>query len=193
MNAVRRVVATRLRVGRLALPAWLAAAAVLAIAAAAGQAVGPILAGSVTGTAGVTGEQALVLSLSSTTVSGHAGDDRVMVVNDEGTSFTAAIEMHVGDIGYPGNSESAAILLGLQNTANAVVSAILELSIPAGLDIEVEPSSGSNVEEAQLNKGTWLLRVPTSASGTVNIYIEPKDDAKPGFYTITGRVVQISG
>jgi hypothetical protein len=173
----------KLSFGRLSMPVWLVAAAGLAVVAAAGQAVGPVLAGSVTGTASVVAQQSVRLGGGSS-VTGAPGDSLV-VENDEGTSFTAAIETHVGQTGVKLN-------LDVKNFSNADASAVLELNVPAGIDVEVD-SNDSDLKEAQMGPGTWLLKIDAGEQGDLEITIEPKDDAKPGFYTITGRIVQISG
>lgn len=34
--------------------------------------------------------------------------------------------------------------------------------------------------------------VPSGNQDTINITLEGRDDIKPGFYTITGRIVQVA-
>jgi hypothetical protein len=78
------------------LPTWALGLALLVVFAAAGVPVGPVLNGSLTGKVGLTVEQSVVLG-SGSTITDHLGDNSLVVTNDEGTSFTAAIEIHVGD------------------------------------------------------------------------------------------------
>ncbi|MBI4310180.1 MAG: hypothetical protein HY681_00235 [Chloroflexi bacterium] len=181
-----RTLGKKLRLGRLGVPLWSLALAGAAIVAAAGQAVGPVLSGSVTGSAGLTVEQALVLS---STASEHsvssldAADEGLVVVNDEGTSFTAAIELHTGD--------TVTLNLDLNNVSDAAANGILELNVPAGVDVELDDTG--NVDEAQMSKSTWLIRQTSGGAGVLALSISTKDDLKPGFYTISGRIVQITG
>jgi hypothetical protein len=173
----------------MSIPVWLVGLAVVLVAAAAGQAVGPVLSGGIQGSAGLTIEQSVVLSSDPSEHSveyaaGHS-DDAIVTVNDEGTAFTAAIELHVGD--------TVELMLDVDNVSDALANAILELNVPAGIDVEVEEDGGSSgIEEAQLTRTSWLTKIDTGASGTLNITISPKDDLLPGFYTITGRLVQVA-
>jgi hypothetical protein len=173
----------------MSIPIWLVGLAVLLVAAAAGQAVGPVLSGGVQGSAGLTVEQSVLLS---STASDHSvayasphGDDAVVTVNDDGTAFTAAIELHVGD--------TVDLLLDVDNVSDASANAIIELSVPGGLNVEVEEDGGaSGLAEAQLTRNSWLATVDSGATGTMNVTISPKDDLRPGFYTVTGRLVQVA-
>ncbi len=186
---MKRFITRKISLGRFGLPVWSVAVAGLMVAAAAGQAVGPVLSGSVTGSVGMVVEQAITLDpdlgLGSNPVA--TGDDSATTRNDEGTEFTAAIELNVG--------ETETVTIYVQNDSGANASALLELNVPKGIDVEL--NQAGDVSESQLSRNTWLLVVP-STSGTgendgVVITIEPKDGAAPGFYTITGRIVQIEG
>ncbi len=175
----------KIHLGRIAMPLWALALAGAAVVAAAGQAVGPVLSGSVTGSAGLTVEQSLLLSETASDHSvGSSPIDGLVVVNDEGTSFTAAIELYVGD--------TVTLNLDLNNVSDAAANGILELNVPAGVDVELEPTAGT-ITEAQMSKNVWLLRQTSAGTGALEITISPKDDLKPGFYTISGRIVQITG
>ena len=178
------VLTRNVRVGRIRAPLWTFVAA-LVLMTAAGQAVGPVLSGGLTGTAGVAVEQAVILdseSGSSTTVTD--AEDFVVTTNDEGTAFTVAIEMHVGD--------SPTLELDLDNISDATANALLELNVPAGIDLDVE-ESGTAIDEAQLNRNSWLLQVTAGdTSDTLDITISPKDNLQPGFYTLTGRLTRVS-
>ncbi|MBI2918386.1 MAG: hypothetical protein HYY01_10385 [Chloroflexi bacterium] len=66
---------------------------------------------------------------------------------------------------------------------------------PAGIDVEVDGyNETSNV--ARLNRNTWLGTLTAAMAGNGNtdlrILVESKDDAAPGFYTITGRIIQVA-
>lgn len=170
------------------MPLWaLAVAGAAVMVAAAGQAVGPVLSGSVSGSAGLTVEQSVVLSSTPITVIDKytLASNGLGVSNDEGTSFTAAIELHVGD--------TAILKLPVTNVSDAASNALLELNLPAGIDAEVHPSTGTTLKDAQMAKGQWLVWVNNGNSETLNITISPKDDLRPGFYTISGRITQITG
>ncbi len=183
------VMTRKVRLGRIAFPIWALALAGAAVLAAAGQAVGPVLSGSVTGSAGLTVEQAVVLAEGGTIVvdSLDPNDEGLGVINDEGTSFTVAIELHVGD--------TVIIKLPVVNLSDASANAILELVPPAGVDVEVDTSTepAGLLLEAQMSKNAWLLSVGIANAETLNITVSPKDDLKPGFYTLSGRIVQITG
>lgn len=189
--------------GRFGLPMWAIGLSVMAITAAAGQAVGPVLTGSVQGTAAVTAEQAVVLSSTSSkhfvgdrtdTSSDSVGSAKgLVVVNDEGTSFSAAIESFVGQ-------KEVNVHLNLDNASNDTANAVLELNIPAGLDVDVEAvdeGASGDIAEARIGPNSWLMKIGPESSAhaddRIRIEIEPKDDAMPGFYNISGRIVQISG
>ncbi|MDP6513257.1 MAG: hypothetical protein QF878_08735 [SAR202 cluster bacterium] len=188
-NIATKFLGRKFKLGRMSIPVWLVGLAVLLVAAAAGQAVGPVLSGGVQGSAGLTVEQSVLLS---STASDHSvvyasphGDDAVVTVNDDGTGFTAAIEMHVGD--------TLDLMLDVDNVSDASANAIIELSVPGGLNVELEEDGGaSGLAEAQLTRNSWLATVDSGATGTMNVTISPKDDLRPGFYTITGRLVQVA-
>ncbi|MDP6454588.1 MAG: hypothetical protein QF898_14900 [SAR202 cluster bacterium] len=179
----------KIRFGRLTAPVWMVGLIGLLIIAAAGQAVGPVLSGSIQGSAGLVVEQSLLLSATSTNntvvyTEGHS-DDALVTVSDEGAAFTAAIEMHVGD--------DATLKLKLNNGSDAVTNAVMELNAPRGIDVEVESSSGGEgLKEAQLTRTSWLMQVPSGNSDTINITLEGRDTLTPGFYTVTGRIIQVA-
>ncbi len=181
--------------GKMRLPAWMLGAFVPALMlvgaigvtlASSGQAVGPVLSGAVSGTAGVTAQQALVLN--SCSILSHGGvDDALCDIGAQGTSFTAAIEMHQND--------KAIVLLGITDTSQADVNGTLELSVPAGFDVEVEDSDNASAKlrEAQMTKSTWLLFVGTANTETLNVTLRARSDLVPGFYTISARIAAIVG
>ena len=189
MNKIRKIFGRKVGKGKVALPLWTVGIAAMAIAAVAGQAVGPVLSGSVTGSVGVVVEQTVRLGDpgSITDVGGGgpdvAADDFAATVNDEGTGFTITIETDVG--------QRTETNFTLYNDSGQTANAMLQLNVPAGLDVQLDSDSG--VTEAQLGPNTWLLTIPSSGSPDMTLTIESKDTAMPGFYTITGTLVQISG
>ena len=84
------------------------------------------------------------------------------------------------------------MVLDLDNGSAAQANAIMELNVPAGIDFEVDDLDG-DTSEVQLNRKSWLMKLDTvslGSSGELEIAISPKDDLRPGFYTITGRILQ---
>jgi hypothetical protein len=188
-------------------------AVTMALVAAAGQAVGPVLSGSVTGTTALTAEQAVLLDTDlpvGENPQTFGADDAVTTRNDKGTQFAIAAELHVG--------QQMFVCLYLENKSEADAAAILELNVPQGIDVELEEFSDDGtspnscdgsmndddlVGEAQFERGAWLMRLSGSAdvnesvgnfeNDGVRLTIEPKDDLKPGFYTISGQITQIGG
>ena len=203
-KTIKRSLGRKVRLGRLAMPLWAMALAVLVVAGAAGQAVGPVLAGSVQGNIALTAQQALRLNPNSDGNVVTGADQFVITTNDEGTAFTAAIETKVG--------QNQILKLDLDNTpinqsgqvdgvGDGKINGILELSVPAGIDVAVRGASyiaacGTGKCLSQLSKNSWLFRLKTGGiqetQPDILITIEPKDDAAPGFYTIGGRIIQVS-
>ena len=193
-NIATKTLGHKFKIGRMSIPVWLKGLTVLIVAAAAGQAVGPVLIGEIQGFAGLTIEQSVVLSstsvdhgvFDSTGGGGSPHDDAIVTVNDEGTAFTAAIELHVGDTEY--------LVLDLDNVSDVQANTIMELNVPAGIDVEVDDLDG-DISEAQLNRKSWLMKLDTASlrsSRDLEVAISQKDDLRPGFYTITGRIVQVA-
>ena len=191
-NNATKTLRHKFKIGRMSILVWLIGLTVLMVVAAAGQAVGPVVGGGIQGFAGLTIEQSVVLSSTSADhgVFDSAGgggsphDDATVTLNDEGTAFTAAIELHVGDTEY--------LVIDLDNGSDVQANVIMELNVPAGIDFEVDDLDG-DTSEVQLNSKSWLMKLDTvslGSSGELEIAISPKDDLRPGFYTITGRIVQ---
>ncbi len=176
-----------LRFGRLALPVWTVGLAAAGILAVAGQAVGPVLVGAVRGDAGLTVQQAIVATEDSYAYADLGNRDALITINDEGTSFMAALEIWVG-------GKENLISLNLSNVSDAPAKAVLTLKVPPQLQIEVEEEIGTDVLEAQLSSNTWLLDLTAdSEDENLDIAIVAKADAQPGFYTITGIITQVTG
>jgi hypothetical protein len=171
---------------KLSNPFWLTTIALVAMAAVAGQAVGPVLGGSIIGSAGLVIEQAVVLDtdfeiLASGFSAGYSEfDDFIGMMNDDGTFFTIAIETKIGQIGE--------FALPLNNLTETDAHAILHLIISPGIDVEVDSDIG--VDETIQRQGVWLLDVAPDG-GYLYIAVESKDDALPGFYTISGRILEV--
>ena len=98
---LRKFLGHKVGKGKFALPLWTVGLAAMAIAAVAGQAVGPVLSGSVSGSVGVVVEQTLRLDVDSSSIiedDDDDADDFAATVNDEGTGFTVAVETDIGQI-----------------------------------------------------------------------------------------------
>ncbi len=181
-NKVSQTLGRKIRMGKLGVPVWSIAVAGLTIAAVAGQAVGPVLSGSVGGSAGLVVSQTVVLAQAPATY--NTNDDFAATFNDEGTAFTVAIETQVG--------QTSGFSLRLDNQSGKLANFILELHIPAGVDVDAENADDATL--AQLTKNTWLGTMDASPNGAddINVTVESKDDAAPGFYTISGRIIQVA-
>ena len=191
-RSIRTTLKKKIEFGRFGLPVWIVGLAGLAVIGAAGQAIGPILAGNVTGTTNVTAQQSVVISSSSSLTNTNGTDKGLVVVNDNGTSFTAALQQHVGDTG-------SILHLAVRDHSNAAASAVLQVNVPSALDIQVNSSATSTLQEAMLSTNSdktqesWLLKVGAGNTATLDMTIEAKEDAAPGTYSIAGGLVQISG
>ncbi len=187
LKLAKGLLGSRVRLGRLAMPAWAAGLAAAGILAAAGQAVGPTLVGGLSGNAGLTVGQAIVATEDSYVYADLGGKDALITINDEGTSFMAALEVQVG-------GKENLISLNLANLSDAPAKAVLTLNVPPQLQVEVEEEIGTDVLEAQLSASTWLLDLTEdSEDENLDITVAARADAKPGFYTIAGTLVQVAG
>ena len=196
------VLGSKLQLGQFRIPIWTIVVTVtlaLAFAAASGQ-VGKALTGETVGAVELVVEQAIILDTNlpigqnPTVVFPTGVGDSASTRNDEGTSFRVAIEMHQGQVAY--------VTLFLDNRAGEGIddagSAVLELQVPDDININVSEAWQSDLSEAQMGPDRWLIVVPGgTGSGDRNnglqIAIKPKDVIKPGFYSITGRIIQIEG
>ena len=206
---LKQMVNRRAPIGRIVFPLGGTLVSLVVVALTVGQAVGPVLSGSATGSVSVTVEQGLVLDLNygmnanpvfSTSV-GFDPDDSVTTRTVDGTQFTVAGELNVG--------ERAVLNVFLQNNDQEDSAAIVELSIPAGIDVDIEEivGFGGDVQAARLDRNRWLLFVdddagnPAAASGSsealandgIAMTIRPKADLNPGFYSIGFTLIQIRG
>lgn len=192
-------------VGRAAIPVWPAVIALSVIEVAARQAVGPVLSGSATGTTAVTVEQGLVLDNDYAinqnprfeTGPGRDPDDSVPIRSPDGSQFTVSGELHTG--------ETAVFDVFLENFSEAGAGAIVELTVPTGVQVDLEEFSGSDgdVQASQLARTRWLLWIDSGAGTTFNsntpllgedefaLTIRPQGDLNPGFYTISVVMTQV--
>ncbi len=135
---MKAIFGRKIRLGRLSIPIW-TILAVPAVALAAGQAVGPVLAGSVTGSVGLTVEQAITLDVDNRDLDQrivvNGADDAVTTTNDEGTEFSVAMELNVG--------QRVTADFYLWNASGVSEAAILELNVPAGIDVRSPMSQAS--------------------------------------------------
>jgi hypothetical protein len=111
-------------------------------------------------------------------------DDALAVLNDEGTHFTAAIEPHVGD--------TYMLVLELDNLSEADASALLELEVPEGVDVDAMAVGA--IAAAQQGRTSWLVQVPdTLTEGQLRLVFRVRDGEDPGVYTLTASLTQIAG
>ena len=193
-----RTLRRKVGLGRVSVPIW-GVCLLVAVLAASGQ-VGKALTGETVGTVELVVEQAITLDTAFPLgrnpivvfVSGQG--DAASTRNDEGTSFTVAVEMH--------NGQSVDLIIFLSNNAGTGIedagTVLLELTVPDGINIALTELPISDISEAQLNATTWLIVVP-GGTGTserpnaIALTVKPTDIIPPGFYTITGRFIQIEG
>ena len=81
------------------IPLWILAVGLIALAAGAGGAVGPILSGIISGNTRLVVEQSVVIDRANFNTDDILSgiSDKLVTFNDEGSSFTVAAEMHTGD------------------------------------------------------------------------------------------------
>ncbi len=188
--ARRRGVALPLGVASL-----LAAGGAATILAASGQAVGPVLSGAVSGDVSGTVSQTIILdpdlAVGANPIVVSGVTDWVSTRDDDGIHFTLAMEMNVGD--------RAVIDIFLENVSSKDVAATLSLVVPTDIDVALTevPTSGTRVAEAQMARAKWLMRLAADTGDTnvdgIRLSVEPKDEFKPGFFTISGTIRQIDG
>ncbi len=200
---VRRFAPRRLERLYIALPMAAAGVAALVAVATAGQAVGPALSSTTTGSLAATISQAVTIDtegLDATervTVGGDV-DKWAATTNDDGAHFTVAYENNVGDV--------AQVTLHLLNRSAHDAAAKLVLTVPEGVDVEVTGSSGGKAphfRKAQMARHMWLMSVDAHAAGddtgpmgTANrltVRIRVQDGSKPGFYNIHGVIMPFDG
>ncbi len=189
MRNVKGTMSSNVRLGRLGLPIWALVITVMAMAAmvaAAGQAVGPVLSGQINGTTGLVVGQAIVLD--TTASSAHAvtdTEDGVIVVSDDGTGFTAAMEAFRGTTGR--------ILLDLKNKGTQDSAALITIIAPRGVEIDANEVTGEadGVAVAKMSRNTWLMTVPNGETGG-DQDVELSLTGEPGYFTVQASIVQIA-
>jgi hypothetical protein len=140
---------TKVGVRGLRAPVWALAVAALGITAVAGQALGPVLAGSAGGNVGVVASQDLFFA-AATATRGHDGDIDQAAANIDtaGMVVTAAFRMHRGDA-------ASALTVNLENRSNNRRSSHLIVQRPAGTGVNVS-SSDPDIQVAQ----RWSEQLP---------------------------------
>ena len=187
LRHMKKAFGQQVRLGKLRLRAWIVLGGAAIVLAAVGQAAGPMLAGLVGGSAGVTVSQTLRLTADSSVYANAGANDAVLTINDEGTGFTAALELNLG-------GEDNLLALNISNSSDKAVNAVLTLEFPPGLEVEMEEELGTDVGETQLNTKSWLVTLTADSDDEdLEITIKAKDIAAPGFYTIRGKLVQTGG
>ena len=198
-NKFTKPLGRKVRLGKLRFPLWAIGLAVIGMAVGAGQAVGPVLSGSVSGTANLTVAQTIVLAAAPAdllavthdydgmSVTSVDSDDYAAVMNDEGTNFTVAMVTQVG--------QTTGIKIALTNKSGHKANFVLELRGPASVDIAADESGDDVSQLARLGPNTWIGELGADADAVADIYVvfEPKDDMQPGYVAIQGHIKQISG
>jgi hypothetical protein len=147
--------------------------AIAIIAAAAGQALGPVLAGSAGGNVGVVASQNLFFT-SVDTAKGHNGDIDQAAANIDtaGLIVTGAFRMHRGD------SEST-MTVTIENRGDNKKSAELRITRPSGIGVDLF-SADPNIGIAQASITTlpgggvedcYLLTVEGEADGDIEVLV----------------------
>ena len=204
--------------GLKALPIWLLVVAL--VAGGAGAAVGTILAGNVVAEIPVTISQALEAgkpvawsgsSFDSSVVDNMpqgvdaldgviespgdvdtvvAPDRSIGAVNDTQTAFQFAAEIDQHDFYI--------FWVPLKNASNQDMTVQLKMQVPNGLTVEVMDAYGSTVDNmTRVGLNTWKFDLDAEAdksdeADAIYIVVAASDTVAPGFYTITGELLQIS-
>ena len=216
MRKFKRTMIRKIHLGRFGVPVWTVALTMLIVLAAAGQSVGPALAGQITGDisltvggAGVSVGQAIVLDTKNET-NGQLdllhtivdAIDGVIAVNDKGTGFTAAIEAVNGKtvkiqldlVNNSGEEAFALIILssegvGVELNAEDVTPADTEDPDPLPIGY-VDPADVDGVTVAQLSENSWLMKVPaTESGGDLDFQIEISGG--PGIHSVSALIVHV--
>ncbi len=191
--------------GKKAIPVWLLVIAL--VACGAGAAAGTVLAGKVTGEIPIAVSQAILTEapvwttiLDEPTVQPQQVNlhyDWVFEPNrsfgaaaDDNTAFQAAAEMAVGDW--------AAFNLPLKNASNVDLIALVTLSVPECLEVEMyAPALSVNIGDVvRIGLNTWKVQVLADAEydttdDCLMVVISVDDTCDPGYYTISGQINQI--
>ena len=150
---MKRILGRSARVGRFSVPVWALAIGLLGILAAAGQAVGPVLAGTIGGSATLVVEQTVLLSAAPQI---EGASDSVGVQNDEGSGFTLGMETKAG--------EKTITYFSLANDSGQDANARMVMDVPAGLDVDL--TECASTEESTIVDRLWLMTIESDAGGT---------------------------
>ncbi len=152
------------------------------IASVAGAAAGTVLSGGVGGVVPVSVSQALLVE----TVQVIGGDLAQGFRSDDGTEFTAAVELNTGD--------SFETHLALVNESDEDLVGELLLDFPLGISLSVEALDGAD-QVLRTGLGSWLFDLESNHTNDVIdliITVALADDIPPGFFEITGELRQIN-
>lgn len=183
---------SKVRILGRTLPAWMVG--MVLILATSGAATGVVLAGNVTGAVTATASQSLlILQNSGTYISG--ANKSLITVNDSGTGFHAAAEIHTGD--------EFKVHLALSNGSNQPLNGELTLTAPDGITLSADGMSASSTPPGDMDGDvvrtgpfTWIYRLNPDAIGhptstDLVITVAMADDLPPGFYSIDGTLKQV--
>ena len=205
--------------GKKAIPVWLLVLAL--VVCGAGAAVGTVLTGNVTGEVPVTVSQALLVGepVAAGSTSGEdltddvdnepqstedelaamfLPDRSIGVHSDDQTGFQFAAEVDTGDI--------FAFWLPLKNASSQDMIAELTLNFSDCIEVEVvDNDTGSDYVENMTRTGlnNWKFNLDseaekaaasaaTGSQDSILIIVQADDTCAPGWYTITGKLQQIS-
>lgn len=202
---IARAFRRRVRLGCFGPPLWAVLVSAVAIAAAAGQALGPVLAGNIAGTSQtqstLTASQtvrlgaapvepvAATFTIEGETLTTTLAVDFAATANDDGTQFRVVSVVRVG--------QTAAFQFALLNASGKPANFTVKITAPPELDVVMNEVASSDVTQlARFSADTWLGTVasPAVANTTTDITVvyETKDDAKPGPYTFNATITQVS-
>ena len=164
------------------LPVWMVGAGL--ILATSGAAVGVVLTGQVTGVITATASQALLISAGA--LSGPAVDAGLFTMSDEGTKFTAGVEINTGD--------RFNVDLALANASDEELTGELVLVGPSGITLQVREMDDITQNIVRTGPFTWKFRLPvaTDTAPDMRITVALADDMPPGFYAIDGTLKQVA-
>jgi hypothetical protein len=193
--------------GKKAIPIWLLVIAL--VACGAGAAAGTVLAGKVTGEVPIAVSQAILVDTPDWEAPGDDANQPQQVydhallgyldnlpnryfgaVADDNTAFQAAAELAVGDW--------AAFNLPLKNASDVELIALVTLSVPECLEVEIyAPTTSVNIGNVvRIGLNTWKVQVSADAhydptDDCLMVVISVDDTCAPGYYTISGEINQI--
>ena len=161
----------KVRVGRYGMPMWSAALAVVVavggIAAAAGQALGPVLAGGAGGNVGVVASQNIFYK-DVVATKGHSGDidQAVANIDTSGLILQGAFRMHRGD-------SPSTLDITLENRGDNTKSATIKVTRPAGTSVDLSNTSTCGLAQSAVmvsggtEVDTYLLTTPPAPADCV--------------------------